>query len=72
MSDQAIVEKLKAKFSSEVLDVVEFRGETTVTVKKEPKKDSAAKPTKEVSFEARTFFSRNEDFAVLSAATERQ
>ncbi|MFO7577043.1 MAG: NADH-quinone oxidoreductase subunit C [Pelovirga sp.] len=35
MSDQAIVEKLKAKFSSEILDVVEFRGETTVTVKKE-------------------------------------
>lgn len=35
MSDQAIVEKLKGKFSSEVIDVVEFRGETTVTVKKE-------------------------------------
>lgn len=35
MSDQAIVEKIKAKFSSEVLDVVEFRGETTVTVKKD-------------------------------------
>lgn len=35
MSDQAIVEKLKAKFSSEVIDVVEFRGEITVTVKKE-------------------------------------
>ena len=35
MSDQAIVEKLKAKFSSEILDVVEFRGETTVTMKKE-------------------------------------
>lgn len=35
MSDLAIVEKLKAKFSSEVIDVVEFRGETTVIVKKE-------------------------------------
>lgn len=35
MSDQAIVEKLKAKFSSEFLGVVEFRGEITVTVKKE-------------------------------------
>lgn len=35
MSDQAIVEKLKKQFSSEVMDVVEFRGETTVTVKKE-------------------------------------
>lgn len=35
MSDQAIVEKIKARFADEVLDVVEFRGETTVTVKKE-------------------------------------
>ncbi len=35
MSDQAIVDKLKGKFSSEVVDVVEFRGETTITVKKE-------------------------------------
>ncbi len=35
MSDLAIVEKLKAKFSSEVISVVEFRGETTVTLKKE-------------------------------------
>lgn len=35
MSDLAIVDKLKAKFSSEIIDVVEFRGETTVTVKKE-------------------------------------
>ncbi|PLY04717.1 MAG: NADH-quinone oxidoreductase subunit C [Desulfuromonas sp.] len=35
MSDQAIVEKLKGKFASEVVDVVEFRDETTVTVKKE-------------------------------------
>ncbi|HMB14957.1 MAG TPA: NADH-quinone oxidoreductase subunit C [Pelovirga sp.] len=35
MSDLAIVEKLKAKFSPEIIDVVEFRGETTVTVKKE-------------------------------------
>ena len=35
MSDQVIVEKIKAKFASEVLDVVEFRGETTVTVKKD-------------------------------------
>lgn len=29
------VEKLKGKFSASVLDVVEFRGEVTVTVKKE-------------------------------------
>jgi NADH-quinone oxidoreductase subunit C len=35
MSDQAIVEKIKERFAAEVLDVVEFRGETTVTVKKE-------------------------------------
>jgi len=35
MSDQAIVEKMKKRFSAEVEDVVEFRGETTVTVKKE-------------------------------------
>lgn len=35
MSDQAIVEKIKARFATEVLDVVEFRGETTVTVKKD-------------------------------------
>ncbi|MFO7766642.1 MAG: NADH-quinone oxidoreductase subunit C [Pelovirga sp.] len=35
MSDLAIVEKLKAKFSSEVIDEVEFRGETTITVKKD-------------------------------------
>ena len=36
MSDQAIVEKLKAKFSSAVLGVVEHRGEMTITVAKEP------------------------------------
>lgn len=35
MSDQAIVEKLEAKFSSAVLGVVEHRGETTVTMAKE-------------------------------------
>lgn len=35
MSDQKIVEKLKEKFSSEVLDVVVYRDETTITVKKE-------------------------------------
>jgi NADH-quinone oxidoreductase subunit C len=35
MSDQAIVEKLKTKFTTAVLDVVEHRGETTVTVEKE-------------------------------------
>jgi len=34
MCDQASVEKLKSKFSSAVLDVVEFRGELTVTVEK--------------------------------------
>jgi NADH-quinone oxidoreductase subunit C len=35
MSEHAAVEKLKGKFSGSVLDVVEFRGETTITVKKE-------------------------------------
>lgn len=35
MSEHAAVAKLKEKFSSEVLEVKEFRGETTVTVKKE-------------------------------------
>lgn len=35
MNDQAIVEKLQGSFGSEILDVVEFRGETTVTVKKD-------------------------------------
>jgi len=35
MSENAAVGKLKAKFSGSVLDVSEFRGETTVTVKKE-------------------------------------
>jgi NADH-quinone oxidoreductase subunit C len=35
MSEHAAVGKLKQKFSDVVLDVVEFRGETTITVKKE-------------------------------------
>ena len=35
MSAQAVVEKLKAKFGDTVLAEKEFRGETTVTVKKE-------------------------------------
>jgi len=35
MSENAVVAKLKGKFAETVLDVVEFRGETTVTVKKE-------------------------------------
>ncbi len=35
MSENAVVAKLKGKFADSVLDVVEFRGETTVTVKKE-------------------------------------
>ncbi len=35
MSEHAAVGKLKGKFSGSVLDVVEFRGETTITVKKE-------------------------------------
>ncbi len=35
MTDQAVVEKLKAKFSDSVLEVKEYRGETTITVKKE-------------------------------------
>ncbi len=34
MSDQMIVEKLKSRFSNQIIDVVEFRGETTVTVNK--------------------------------------
>lgn len=35
MSDHPAVAKLKEKFSGSVLEVKEFRGETTVTVKKE-------------------------------------
>jgi len=35
MSENAVVSKLKGKFADTVLDVTEFRGETTVTVKKE-------------------------------------
>ncbi len=35
MSEQAAVDKLKAKFGDAVLDVIEFRAETTVVVKKE-------------------------------------
>lgn len=35
MSEQSAVVKLKGKFSGSVLDVVEFRGETTVIVKKQ-------------------------------------
>jgi len=35
MSEHAAVGKLKQKFSDVVLEVAEFRGETTVTVKKE-------------------------------------
>jgi len=35
MSEHAAVGKLKQKFSDAVLDVVEYRGETTITVKKE-------------------------------------
>ncbi|AJF05393.1 NADH-quinone oxidoreductase subunit C [Geoalkalibacter subterraneus] len=35
MTDQAVVEKIKAKFSSSVLEVKEHRGETTVTVAKD-------------------------------------
>lgn len=35
MSVQAAVDKLKARFGDTVLDVSEFRGETTVVVKKE-------------------------------------
>lgn len=35
MSVQAAVDKLKAKFGDTVLETVEFRGETTVVVKKE-------------------------------------
>ena len=48
-----------------------FGGLLTNQFKKDSTKEVSSKPTKEVSFEARTFFSRNEDFAVLSAATER-
>jgi len=35
MSEHAAVGKLKQNFSEDVLDVVEFRGETTIVVKKE-------------------------------------
>lgn len=35
MSENAVVSKLKESFSAAVLDVVEHRGETSVTVKKE-------------------------------------
>lgn len=35
MSENAVVSKIKGSFSASVLDVVEHRGETTVTVKKE-------------------------------------
>jgi NADH-quinone oxidoreductase subunit C len=35
MTENAAVGKLKEKFSGSVLDVTEFRGESTVTVKKE-------------------------------------
>jgi len=35
MTEHAAVGKLKEKFSGSILDVTEFRGETTVTVKKE-------------------------------------
>jgi NADH-quinone oxidoreductase subunit C len=35
MSEHAAVAKLKGKFADAVLEVVEFRGETTVTVKKD-------------------------------------
>ncbi|MCK4506912.1 MAG: NADH-quinone oxidoreductase subunit C [Desulfuromonadales bacterium] len=35
MSVQAVVDKLKAKFGDTVLETIEFRGETTVMVKKE-------------------------------------
>jgi NADH-quinone oxidoreductase subunit C len=35
MSEHAAVGKLKQNFSEEVLDIVEYRGETTIIVKKE-------------------------------------
>ncbi len=35
MTEHSAVSKLKGKFAAAVLDVTEFRGETTVTVKKE-------------------------------------
>jgi NADH-quinone oxidoreductase subunit C len=35
MSIEAVVENLKAKFASSVLEIAEFRGETTVVVKKD-------------------------------------
>lgn len=35
MSVEAVVENLKGKFAASVLEVIEFRGETTVVVKKE-------------------------------------
>ena len=41
MSEHAAVGKLKQKFADAVLDVAEFRGETTITVKKEPIREIA-------------------------------
>ena len=48
-----------------------FGGLLTNQFQKDSKKEVAPQASKAVSFEARTFFSRNEDFALLSAATER-
>lgn len=48
-----------------------FGGILTNQFKKEPKQELSPQADKKVTFDARTFFNRNEDFALLSAATER-
>lgn len=48
-----------------------FGGLVTNQFQKGTKDEGSSNTSAEKSFEARTFFSRNEDFAVLSAATER-
>lgn len=48
-----------------------FGGLLTNQFQKGTKEETKPKEAKVTSFEARTFFSRNEDFALLSAATER-
>ncbi|HXV19544.1 MAG TPA: NADH-quinone oxidoreductase subunit C [Desulfuromonadales bacterium] len=50
MSVQSVVESLKGKFSASVLEVAEFRGETTVVVKKEDIVAICAYLKKEVGF----------------------
>lgn len=48
-----------------------FGGIVTNQFQKDKKEEAPAQAKPAVSFDARTFFSRNEDFDILSAATER-